>query len=1482
MFLLVLVVRVSDAADRPTLYAQIESYEKIEFSPDGMLMGKINLNSGALTFFETSSGRIVNKVSTDLSAPFGQWCFTKDSSSVSTFNGETVSFFDPLTGETQARFRVDAVVMHCAQGLGLSYFDSAHNAHYLVVNTLNGYGEERVPGGDDVFTNVFISDDRQSWILATPIRNSEQSPRPVQIEIYARSGERIARANHTLPIDSDILTKDALALDSRSLHLYYLEPRKTKKHTLETLSEPRKIGIYDLRLMRKLYPNWLKDLEATEIRMVTGGMLVVNNGRINRWKLYDTETGSIVLQGDGLVAGVDATTPRNRLLVTPNGKKPYMVAIPSLQKTPLIMFEQQPVSAMHAVGEHVWITAAHQLRYMNLQDLDAQTVLDEPHDIAALERGEGRILVLLTGKQRKAQLVVISPDRARTYIDLPAPYVPIGNAVRVNSGWLLPAISKSDNDKILETIDDDINHIAYGQDHASKLEKNIITAYCHISDSGRVTVLDKREGVPDQIVFASRARTVIVIEGRLLRFLNWPSLEIYQEIVLNNDYDKIAVSPSGQSLILKGHNSLEARSIKTGELLSKYDADLGVGDVLAKDDSHAYVTTGRTLFEWNFGATDSDEGSYDKPALTNHPFADSHIREKGGIFFMESPPPNLHSVRVAGECVRPIRWSKNFGKLLCQAENVVPNRKSYAVFNRENGRKITTLTNFGLDSSLPIFTPDEQSVLYVRQDKTPPAAGEFISTFSYRLISRDLTSGAETVLLNDTKNLILNFYSRSGDYLLIVEMNPDELMARQKAFTFKILNASTGTFVASFERSGLDFPKATVADDGDTVLVVDAGELSQYSAKGGGQPRWVQSIPHVVGAALTEGDLQVLTFASEGQSPRLFNTDSGEELKSFSLLPKDMLNPMEKKRIRVLREDEKAPGGDRGRTAASSFRILFTDDEELYAVRSLEKHVMLLRADGQMNLYDPLTGSAKARVVVMEGGGWVVVASDGRFDASNMDDVSVLHWVRPDASAKTFPVETYLLNLYEPQLIWKLLSGTALPAPNLIGIETELPYVESIAIEPQSADTVNVVVRVNDPTASRQSVDKVASVKLFRDGRLVGLFRAPDDALQVRGSVEASFSGIRLRSGRPGDQVVFSAYAFNQGGFKGPTAVENFFRTEESTERKRRAYVISIGIDQYANSKFNLRYASRDAQAFFNQLSTILKTDDSIGEVISILMTSPVGHGANGGNILPTKENIRRTLTSIAGKVSTVEFSAPPPAHAIEGARPQDLVFVFFSGHGHMTSDGEFFMLPSDIDSTPADEKKMTPELLRSSISSADLARWLEGLDAAEVTMILDACHAAGAIEPNFRPGPLTSRGLGQLAYDKRMRILAGSQADSVSQEAGDLRHGYLTYALLVDGLEHRAADFNPSDGSIWLDEWLAYAKRRVPVLTKSTIHEPSGLSSNESSQFDAGGLATKPPSEKAIQRPVLFDFSRGSSTLRFKNNFSAIATTPLFSTEEP
>jgi hypothetical protein len=131
------------------------------------------------------------------------------------------------------------------------------------------------------------------------------------------------------------------------------------------------------------------------------------------------------------------------------------------------------------------------------------------------------------------------------------------------------------------------------------------------------------------------------------------------------------------------------------------------------------------------------------------------------------------------------------------------------------------------------------------------------------------------------------------------------------------------------------------------------------------------------------------------------------------------------------------------------------------------------------------------------------------------------------------------------------------------------------------------------------------------------------------------------------------------------------------------------------------------------------------------------------------------------------------------------------------------------------------------------------------------------------------SRGLGQLAYDKGMRVLAASQADDVALESGQIQQGLLTYALFHDGLENGRAF---QAGRLTLGRLLQYAEQRVPDLYQEVLRGEvkggDGRAAGTRVLVARGGklmplgdaaLTTDNTLRKphAFQTPSLFDYAR-------------------------
>lgn len=109
----------------------------------------------------------------------------------------------------------------------------------------------------------------------------------------------------------------------------------------------------------------------------------------------------------------------------------------------------------------------------------------------------------------------------------------------------------------------------------------------------------------------------------------------------------------------------------------------------------------------------------------------------------------------------------------------------------------------------------------------------------------------------------------------------------------------------------------------------------------------------------------------------------------------------------------------------------------------------------------------------------------------------------------------------------------------------------------------------------------------------------------------------------------------------------------------------------------------------------------------------------------------------------------------------------------------------------------------------------------------------------------MNSKGLAQLAYEKGMYILTAAQSYQAALEASQLGHGYLTYALVEEGLKKGLADAGKKDGIVTVREWFDYATARVPEMQQQNV--ASRLLQ------DADSTSTDPNAIRNLQSPRAF-----------------------------
>ena len=510
--------------------------------------------------------------------------------------------------------------------------------------------------------------------------------------------------------------------------------------------------------------------------------------------------------------------------------------------------------------------------------------------------------------------------------------------------------------------------------------------------------------------------------------------------------------------------------------------------------------------------------------------------------------------------------------------------------------------------------------------------------------------------------------------------------------------------------------------------------------------------------------------------------------------------------------------------------------------------------DGSLTFWDLSTATLVGRLFLSSDGSWLSVAQDGRYETNTSAEIDVVRWVLPDEPLRALPIELFMRDFYEPRLLPRKLAREPFPPAGELGSRLLVqPEVRVVSVKPSARkrERVDVVVEVVSPP---ELASGVYDLRLLRDRQLVATWPKDEGAIVLDGARRArvTFRDVQLPTLPAGGSVEFSAYAFNAERIKSRTGSARYTvpASRAAARKQGTAYVVTIGVNAYETPAWNLQFAVNDAERLSKTLVRDLERTARFERVVSVRLLSVTG--APDPTALPaTKQNLRAVLGALGG-------DGAPRARGLEAlkpATPDDLLILSFSGHGHAEVSGDFYLLPHDIGA--GGSSTVTPAILERSISTDELSAWLRPVDAGEMTLIVDACHSAASIDaPGFKPGPMGSRGLGQLAFDKGMRVLAASQGDDVALESAQVRQGLLSYALVNDGLEAGLADNGPSDSRITMAEWLAFGVDRVPLLFEELIEGARPQAGRALVLLSADGAPAQ-AKKRRPQKPALFDFAQ-------------------------
>ncbi|MDE2576140.1 MAG: caspase family protein [Rhodospirillales bacterium] len=227
-----------------------------------------------------------------------------------------------------------------------------------------------------------------------------------------------------------------------------------------------------------------------------------------------------------------------------------------------------------------------------------------------------------------------------------------------------------------------------------------------------------------------------------------------------------------------------------------------------------------------------------------------------------------------------------------------------------------------------------------------------------------------------------------------------------------------------------------------------------------------------------------------------------------------------------------------------------------------------------------------------------------------------------------------------------------------------------------------------------------------------------------------------------------------------------------------RLFILSVGIDHYANPSLALHYAVADAHAFTAAISK-----DAASLYDSVNVTELLDGKATRADILAAFDRLSREV------------------------RPSDTFLFYVASHGVLDEEtNRFLLVPADMSDISSWQA-----MARQSIDETTLVATLSRIEARDALLFLDTCHS----------GKVTADTLANVGHETGRYILAASGSVQEAMDSYDNRNGVFVYAVL-EALHGRAgADADGNIGALTLGE---YVSRRVGILARQKGHQQDAV----------------------------------------------------------